>query len=337
MLEKPAIPDDTLLACIRDEYGLHAESLTFLPLGADVNTAVYRLEAGGAAYFLKLRGGAFNEAAVAVPKYLNDHGLAQVIPSLRTRSGSLWASLPPYHVILYPFVEGHHGYERKLTPAQWAEFGAALKSMHRAEVPPALTGGIPREDFSPRWREAVRAYLARIHAETFADPAAAELAAFLKSKSAETLALVARAEELARSLQERPGEFVLCHGDIHGWNLLIDPRGALYIVDWDTLVFAPRERDLMFIGAGLGDSGYTPEEEEALFYQGYGRAEIDGAALAYYRFERIVEDIAAFCEQILSSAGSGEDRMQALVYLKSNYRRGNTIERAYAADRAFRA
>jgi len=64
--------------------------------------------------------------------------------------------------------------------------------------------------------------------------------------------------------------FILCHADIHAWNLLIDVNGRLYIVDWDTLIFAPKERDLMFVGAGLGGNGHSLQEEETLFYQGYG-------------------------------------------------------------------
>ena len=112
--------------------------------------------------------------------------------------------------------------------------------------------------------------------------------------------------QLALEMQQQPLDFILCHGDIHGWNLLIDNNGALYMVDWDTLVFAPKERDLMFIGAGLGNSGYTPQEEETMFYQGYGKTDINQTALAYYPYERIIEDIAVFCEQIFLSEEGGK-------------------------------
>lgn len=90
----------------------------------------------------------------------------------------------------------------------------------------------------------------------------------------------------------------------------------------------------MFIGAGLGDSGRTPEEEAALFYQGYGATGINQVALAYYRYARIIEDIAIYCEQVLLSEGGGADRAQSLVYLRSNYLPGGTIEMAYRADPA---
>lgn len=42
MLEKPDLPDQAILTCLQREYGLQAEDLSFLPVGADVNTAVSR-------------------------------------------------------------------------------------------------------------------------------------------------------------------------------------------------------------------------------------------------------------------------------------------------------
>ncbi len=36
----------------------------FLPIGADVNTAVYKAIAGGTDYFVKLRSGDFNDLTI---------------------------------------------------------------------------------------------------------------------------------------------------------------------------------------------------------------------------------------------------------------------------------
>jgi spectinomycin phosphotransferase len=334
MLEKPDLKAEKIIRCLWDGYGLSVGKITFLPLGADLNTAVYRVSAeDGKDYFLKLRSGEFTEASVSVPKYLGDLGIKQVIPPLITRSGQLWGDLPPYRAILYPFVKGHHGYERKMSAQQWTEFGTVLKKFHTTEFPREITREVLREGFSPRWRETVKAFLRRIEEEKFDEPVAAQMAVFLKSKSRETLELVHRSERLAQLLQKQPLDFILCHADIHGWNLLIDIHGALYMVDWDTLIFAPKERDLMFIGGALGYSGYEPREEEALFYQGYGETEIDQIVIAYYRYERIVEDIAVYCEQILLSNEGGKDRKQALEYLESNYLPNGTLERAYQLDK----
>ena len=66
MLEKPALNDEIIQSCVQDEYLLPVNRLTFLPLGADVNTAVYRVDTVlEQAYFLKLRKGDFDEITVA--------------------------------------------------------------------------------------------------------------------------------------------------------------------------------------------------------------------------------------------------------------------------------
>ena len=40
MLEKPDIRDELIISHLQEEYGLHVAQLEFLPLGADLGTAV---------------------------------------------------------------------------------------------------------------------------------------------------------------------------------------------------------------------------------------------------------------------------------------------------------
>ena len=337
MLEKPDIQDEKIVACLQAEYGLPVAQIAFLPLGADSNSAVYRVTTtDGASYFLKLRGGHFDEASVAVPRYLADRGMKEVIPPLVTRDGKLWASLATFKAMLYPYVDGRNGIETRLGERQWIQFGAALKKLHATDIPPVITRGTPREEFSPRWREKVVMFLEHIRQSAFVEPVAAEMAAFLGTKTAELLRIVDRARQLSQALKQESPEYVLCHADIHAWNLLVDGSGALYLVDWDTLTFAPEERDLMFVGAAIGNTGYPPQEEERLFYHGYGPARLNQGAMAYYRYERIIEDIAVYCQQIFLSEGGGQDREPALDSVRSNFLPGGTLERAYQSDNMLR-
>ncbi len=338
MLTKPNLTDEQIIACLHEEYGLNVETITFLPIGADFNTAVYRVVTNkGWEYFLKLRSSEFLEASVSVPNYLAELGIKQVIPPLATKTGQLWADLASFKTILYPYVEGHNGVEAKLSEDQWGQFGAAIKKLHSTDIPNALTSGTPREMFSSKWRETVKAFLIRIENEVFEEPVAVRMALFLKSKSTEILKIVERTEELAITLQKQILEYILCHADIHGWNLIVDKDGALYIVDWDTIILAPKERDLMFIGAGIWDSGRSPIEEENLFYQGYDQTEINQDAICYYRYERIIQDIGEYCEHIFLSDEGGDDRMQSFEYLQSFFLPNGAIERAYQSDKALTA
>jgi spectinomycin phosphotransferase len=333
MLEKPDLDESALCAALRAAYELRADGIAFLPLGADVNTAVYRVVASGAPYFVKLRRGAFDEISVALPRYLHDVGIAQVMAPLPTLGGALWTTLQAFTVIVYPFVQGRNGYEMNLQERHWATLGAALQRLHTISLPAALAQRIPRETYSPQRRRAVQGHVERADGTAPVDDVAAQLLATLRSRRAEILGLVARADALAEELRARALPFVLCHADIHAGNILVGDDDVLYVVDWDAPIHAPVERDLMSIGADLGGGGHTAEQEETWFLRGYGPTQIDRRALAYYRYERIIADIAAYCEQLLVSDAGGEDRAQGLRYFTSNFAPGGTIAMARRADR----
>ena len=125
--------------------------------------------------------------------------------------------------------------------------------------------------------------------------------------------------------------YVVCHTDVHPGNLHLGLDGRLYLVDWDNPRLAPKERDLMFLGAGMGE--HDPGDvETACFYQGYGAAEINQEALAYYRYERILQDISEFSKQILLTSGDGEDRFQAYEWFCGQFLPGHEVEAAFASD-----
>ncbi len=334
MLEKPDIADETIITGIQLNYGLTIHHLAFLPLGADVNTAVYRLHTPeDTLYFLKLRRGPFAEVSIILPRFLHDLGIEQIIAPLPTRAGQLWTAMEGYTAVLYPFIAGEDGYHVALPDRQWVAFGAALRRVHTAVLPPHILAHIRRETYPATFRTAVRGFLAQVNREEpFVDAIAAELAAFLRARQDEIEHLCRRADDLAHRLQVQPPELTICHADIHAGNLHITPDGAFFLVDWDEALLAPKERDLMSIGGGLMGGWRSAAEETAVFYQGYGAVPLNAAALAYYRYERIIQDIAAYCQELLLTAVGGEDRAQSLHYVKSNFAPNGTIAQAQAAD-----
>lgn len=332
MLEKPAIEDVSILAALRGNYNLAIEQIEFLPLGADPNTAVYRATAtDGAAYFVKLRTGPFDEITALLPAYLAAQGIREIIPPLATQSGRRWDSFNAAVLMLYPYVTAHNGYEIDLPAHCWTELGGAIRRLHTLPLPPDLRCQIPRESYASRWPRSVRSSLEAAAVETFHEPVAAGLAVYLRAQTSVIRQLVEQTERLAQLLRAQPPTDVLCHSDLHAGNVLIGGDGAFYIVDWDNPILAPKERDLMFAGGAQGFRGHTPAEEARLFYQGYGATQVNVDALAYYRFARIAEDIGIYCEQLLLSDAGGADRAQSLHYLRSNFTPGGVIERAFAA------
>jgi spectinomycin phosphotransferase len=334
MLDKPDIQDTALIECLRANYALPIQQIEFLPLGADRNTAVYCAEAeGGAAYFVKLRRDDFNEMSLIVPRLLRDQGVTQIIAPIPAQNHALWVMVDAFHLTVYPFIAGKDAYEVSLADAHWVEFGQAFKGIHSAHLPPELTARIPQEQYSDKARNIVRQFQAQVETETFADPISAALADLLKEQREVIDTLVRRAEQLAGVLQTNPPPYILCHADIHAGNLLIEADGTLHVVDWDTIIRAPKERDLMFVGGALFINDRTPEQEEALFYQGYGQTEINPVALAYYRYERIVQDIAVYCEDIFLTEPGGENRAQGLRQVSYQFKPDQEIDVALRSKR----
>ena len=323
MREKPNISETLLISQLQDEYDLHVTSLTFLPLGADTNSAVYRIVAeDGAAYFMKLRKG-FIEISVTIPLLLKSQGIQEIIAPFETKSKQGWADFGDYKMILYPFIAGKDGFEVEFSDQHWRTFGSALKKIHSAQIPPELKSSIAKEIYSPQFRESVKSFQAQVEHKTYADPTAAKLAEFMKSKRDEITRIIDRAESLAAQLQTKPIELVLCHADAHGGNILLSDRDELFIVDWDFPMLSDKEHDLMFVGGGFIGAGMDDivrrNQEEALFYEGYGKTEINFAALAYYRYDRIINDISAYCEQLLLTDEGGADREPAFRSVTENF------------------
>jgi spectinomycin phosphotransferase len=335
LLVKPDVDEADIARCLEAEYALPVGSVAFLPLGADVDAAAYRAEAtGGRAYFVKLRRGTFDDVAVALPRCLRDVGIRQVMAPLPGRSGRLWVRLGEFALIVYPFVDGRDAYGTALSDGQCVELGAALWQVHTATIPADLKARMRREAYSRRWRDAVVEFVTRADDAAAVDGVAAAVLALLRQRRGELLDLVARTAALAAVLHGRPRADTVCHADLHAGNVLLTADGTLYLVDWDAPILAPRERDLMYAGGGLLGAWRSPEDEEALFYQGYGPVAVDVVALAYYRYERVIQDVAAYCEQLLLSAEGGADREQSLLYLRSSFQPGGVLEVARRSDRA---
>ncbi len=304
MTEKQAISHQRIIDCLWNDYGIKVTSLLPLLLGADTNALIFKAQVDGQpSYFVKLKQGHDHELSASLLASLHDAGIEEIIPPIKTASGQVTKPIDGFTLIVYPFVEGQNGFSHHLTDNQWVTLGKVLRQVHQFDPPAAIKKQLKRESYSPNWRDVVRSL---IEAQPAGDSIALKLSAVMKRHKTAIDRLVDGAEQLAQVVQKQSPKFVLCHSDIHAGNVLLDGGGGIYIVDWDEPIMAPKERDLMFIGGGVANVWNHPHEEE-LFYRGYGTTEVNKSILAYYRHERIVEDIAIYGEALLLTAGGGEE------------------------------
>ncbi|MFH1157354.1 MAG: aminoglycoside phosphotransferase family protein [Pseudomonadota bacterium] len=288
MHEKLNIQDEGLRVCLREHYDLNPLALDFIPLGMDSNAAVYRVVSDhGVQYLLKVRSGPFYKPGCLVPRYLQDQGIASVVAPLPTKKNALWTQLGDLTVVVYPFINGDTSWTGMLDN-QWEELGTILKRIHHARPP--LFGALKKEAFDPaeyvRWIHNFEA--SSIHSQHNASESVQNVCSSWREQQSTIRTAVASLETLAAALQKRSLPYVLCHADLHPANLLRDQSGRVFVIDWDEVMLAPRERDFIFIREPHADA----------FFQGYGQTDIDWMTLAYYLWERVVQDLIEFTRDI---------------------------------------
>ena len=332
MIEKHSFSSKQIVDCLCSDYGIAVATLTRLPLGADMNASVYKAEThGGLSYFVKIKLGDHDDISLIILAWLQASGIQQIIPPTKTIHGELTRRIDAFTLIVYPFIEGQNGFCYNLTNDQWVTLGKVLRQVHEFNVPASIKERIRKETYSSKWRKAVRSLYD--HADTIStgDETAFKLKTFMREHRTVINRLVDRAEFLSQNIQKQAPEFVLCHSDIHGGNVLIDEKDAIYIVDWDEPIMAPKERDLMFIGGGVANVWNNPHEEE-FFYRGYGKTNINKVVLAYYRHERIVEDIAVYGQTILLTADGGENRIEMYQQFMDMFEPRGVVDIAFKTD-----
>ena len=313
---------------VGDAYGWSVDDATLVSRDA-VRTWTFRADvAGGDPVFLKLRAAA-DPARLAVCAWLAEHGLRGVVAPLRTISGELSVVAAGLVVAAYPFIDGTLAGDAHLTDAQWSAYGAIVSGVHRTSLPSELEAALPVEQFQPEplARLAVLDTIVGDAARRTHDVTARETVALWRAHRAEIEALATRTALLAGTLRaRRPRDAgVLCHGDIHTYNVLIDRHAMLHVIDWDDLIIAPPERDLMFVlGSPIG--GSRSEQDIKSFLEGYGSQRIDPQRLAYYHVEWALQDVVGYAADALSEASGSASRSVALGILRGLFDPGGEVD-----------
>jgi spectinomycin phosphotransferase len=334
VLEPPAdLPDRTLVASIRTDYGLPIRTLTFLPLGHDANAWVYEAQTDDrSAFFVKVRLAVTNEAALAVPHHLATSGVEGVVAPLVTTDGRLWTNAGRYALIVYPFVSGTTAMDAGMSDAQWVEYGRLLRSVHDAPVAADLGRLLRRDDFTPDGAAGVRRLDRYMRTATAMEAAQQSIADFWRANALVIRRLLATAESLGQELAAAPPELVLCHADIHTNNVLVGDDGRVWFVDWDETMLAPRERDLMFVIGGIHHS-FVDARQTGLFGSGYGGVVVDAVALDYYRYSWALSDIASYGEQVFFRPELGAKNFaEAVARFHSLFELGSIVDIALSSQ-----
>jgi len=325
MREPPNISEKRLQACLQDEYNLSIARLEFLPRGLDFKAGVYRaVSEKGVHYLLKVTSRPLYEAGFLVPRYLKDQGITSVVAPIPTKNNALWTKLEDWTLIVYPFIDGDTSWTG-MTNEQWKELGNVFKRIHNIQLKPESFSSLRKETFDPtEYVQWIRIFESQhLHVRQ----GVSETERALRDSWVEHQATIHTAatylEKLAALLQSQTFPYVICHADLHPANLIRD-EANVFVIDWDEVMLAPKERDFIFIREPQADA----------FWEGYGKREIDWMLLSYYLWERVVQDVIVNAQDVCFRNDLGEETKADIAKLFHEYMMDgeNEVSAAYEAS-----
>ena len=157
-----------------------------------------------------------------------------------------------FGVALYPFVDGvTYEWGELSSPAHRQALLEMVIAVHTA--PDAARVRAMTDDYSIPHRDELEMLLdPAAHGEVpERGPFTRPLAQLVVGNKQAIESLLARYDELCGQARRRPTRMVLTHGEPHPGNTMLTPDGWR-LIDWDTALFAPPERDLWSLDPGDG-------------------------------------------------------------------------------------
>jgi spectinomycin phosphotransferase len=214
-----------------------------------------------------------------------------------------------YTVTVSPFVEGEsgaHGSYESLD--EHRAMGRILGRLHAATA--RIPAGLPRtEDFELPSRAALQKALQELDRPWTSGPFGEPARRLLRGGVSEIERRLGEYDALTTEARATSASWVLTHGEPHSANVIRED-GRLRLVDWDTTLIAPRERDLRMV---LDDDGTGWDE----YVGAFGSASLNERILRLYELWWVLAEICMYTRQFRRPHERTEDTLVAWNALQS--------------------
>jgi aminoglycoside phosphotransferase (APT) family kinase protein len=308
-MKTPLFEDETVIPEVILRYwNLPVTHLSFIPVGDSAYS--YRIETQQTPYYLKIvdqrtvvghRTATQMEFSLPFQHFIAQQrlpGFAAPLPQ-HTTSKTLYAVHGPLLFALYTFIAGETLADAYPLPHDFiVRIGQVIGALHSVQTPHMLRQRSPQDSLTVAFDDALLANLASLeHISSTENVYLQQLRELVWPRREQIRAFLAHAHEYAQKVQRVERSSVACHGDPWGGNIIPAPDGRLVLLDWESSVIAPPERDA-FIYAGYAggdfaafDAGYRAFHKEPVRW--------NPALLAYYAYRLQLRKLSHWLHNLL--------------------------------------
>lgn len=227
----------------------------------------------------------------------------RIVEPILTSEGKSKCEDENYIYILFEYIDGLTIGENQLTNQQVDDLSGIISDFHiPADQIPYPTSRI-KEDFQMDFADQLASFL-----ETEVQDA--ELESLLIGHFELLKLRLEQLNVLVSILKSKDLPFVLCHTDLHNWNMM-QTEEQLILLDWEGLKMAPPEADLF----GLVEEPYFAQIM-ANYQKNHKGYTIDEDALKFYLMRRKIEDIWECIEQLLFDQPDDQEKREIIGNLE---------------------
>lgn len=291
MLTEPEIKRELIKSKLEENYGIKVTKLTFNTAGEA--SWSYKVETeSGELFFFKIHNSLLHYKIRfdLTYKLFNDCGIKNITHPIKNTNGELIIQIDNYPAALFNYINGNNASENDLNNDQKSALGKLLGQIHKAKD--AIGDFEIKEDFAygnkDRLLDSINNAQDLLNEESEYIKKVAELLIEYKDRILNQLKVL---EELGNKLRNSEISFVICHGEPHRWNTMVNNKGEVFLIDWDDSIFAPKEKDLTMV------------KDDSLVLEGYksvvGDFNLNQEVIRYYDLEWNISEIDAWSKQIL--------------------------------------
>lgn len=312
-LRKEQTMHSIISAVLKDQYGILAKQITQVQGGW--SALAYQIKTQEQLYFLKIyqkKKATTHQWIRRIDDYmpivvwLNEHTPLKdrMVSPILTHNSAYKHEDDNYLFMLFQHIDGYTLRDDPLTPNQVAQLAEITAHLHQygKEIP--LSTHQITEDYSLPFCEELEAAISTHYAGFPSD-----VSAILKEYEQMIAQRIERAQMRLQKLKKADLHYVLCHTDIHGFNLM--QSNTLRLIDWEGLKLAPAEADLF---------SFEDEPYWDAFMQTYKKIRphftINPDLQSFFRVRRTLEDVHDFVDRILHDHLPEDERKRTMRYLQ---------------------